>query len=55
LKYSLEQKVELGHFDDSKDSRIIPIPVAMFSETEQIYSNPQIIQEAIESIIQNEK
>jgi uncharacterized cofD-like protein len=51
LKYSLEQKVELGSFKDSKDERIISVPLAMISETDQIYSDPKVIQKTIQDLI----
>ncbi len=55
LKYSLEQKVELGSFKDTQDSRIIPVPLATVSKSEHIYSDPKIITETIGGILQNEK
>lgn len=51
LKYSLEQKVELGMLRDSKDSRIISIPLARISESNQIYSDPYAIMKAVKSLI----
>lgn len=51
LKYSLERKVELGLFEDSHDSRIVPVPLAMFSESDQIFSDPKVIKETIEKLI----
>jgi uncharacterized cofD-like protein len=51
LRYSLEQKVELGLFKDSHDPRMISIPMAIISESNQIVSNPEIIKESLEKII----
>lgn len=53
LKYSLEQKVELGSFEDSRDKRIIAAPLATISTSDQIYSDPKIIAETIQTIITN--
>lgn len=52
LKYSLERKVELGLFAHSDDGRMIPAPLAMVSEEGQILSDPMIIQNVIEKLIQ---
>ncbi len=54
LKYSLEQKVELGSFKDSKDPRILHMPLATVSKSGQIYSDPKIIKKSFEKIL-NEK
>lgn len=51
LKYSLERKVELGLFEGSNDSRMIPVPLAMVSESDQLYSDPKVIKETIQKII----
>lgn len=53
LKYSLEQKVELGKFKVTKDSRIMSVPLATISESGQIYSDPKIINKTIKKIINN--
>lgn len=49
LKYSLEQKVELS-LESSQDKRIISAPLATISVEDQIYSDPKVIQESIQSI-----
>jgi uncharacterized cofD-like protein len=51
LRYSLEQKVELGLLKDSGDPRMIPIPMAIVSETNQIMSSPKIIKDILEKIL----
>ena len=51
LKYSLEQKVELGSLNDSEDVRIISVPLALISETHQIFSDPKVIQKSIQDLI----
>ena len=51
LKYSLEQKVELGLLENSHDQRIISVPLAIVCESGQIFSNPKIIKETILGII----
>jgi uncharacterized cofD-like protein len=50
LKYSLERKVELG-FASENDPRIIPAPLAMINEEDQILSDPQVIRKVIEKLI----
>ncbi|MDQ5957964.1 MAG: hypothetical protein QG665_305, partial [Patescibacteria group bacterium] len=54
LKYSLEQKVELGDFKDTNDKRVISVPLAVISESDQIYSSPEIIGQTIETILKND-
>lgn len=51
LKYSLEQKVEFGNFKDEEDSRLISVPLATISESDQIYSDPKVITAAIKDLI----
>lgn len=51
LKYSLERKVELGLFENSNDPRLMPVPLAMVSEADQVLSDPVIIKEAVQKII----
>lgn len=50
-RYSLEQKVELGGFKDSDDSRIISVPLATISKSGQIYSDPEVIAKTLQTII----
>ena len=51
LKYSLERKVELDSSGEHPDPRMIPVPLAVISETEQICSDPQVIRETIRTLI----
>jgi uncharacterized cofD-like protein len=51
LKYSLEQKVELGSFKSSNDSRIISAPLAVVLEDNQIFSNPEVIEQIMKKIL----
>ena len=51
LKYSLEQKLELGLIQNGHDERIIPIPLAMISETDRILSDPKAMKEAFLDIL----
>ena len=51
LKYSLEQKVELGSLGDLKDERMISIPMAIISESDQILSSPEAIKNAVQMIL----
>lgn len=50
LKYSLEQKVELGRWENSLDPRAIPVPLAIVTAGGQIFSDPQVIKETVEKI-----
>ena len=50
LKYSLESKVELGGLKDSHDSKIIFVPLAFVTKAGQIYSDPKVIKNTLESI-----
>ncbi|MCK9597173.1 YvcK family protein [Candidatus Pacearchaeota archaeon] len=54
LRYSLEQKVELGFLKNSNDSRVIEAPLVMISETNQVYSDPKIIKKIIQNILKND-
>lgn len=54
LKYSLERKVELGLLENPNDSQMIPAPLARISELDQIYSDPKVIRETIQKILQLE-
>jgi uncharacterized cofD-like protein len=50
LEYSKEQKVELGSFAHSNDSRIVFAPLALITE-EKIYSDPEIIKKTLTPIL----
>lgn len=50
LKYALEQKVELGSFSDFHDPRVIKAPLAEFSESGRVTSNPEELRKTIEQI-----
>lgn len=50
LKYSLEQKVELGLLENSIDTRTIAVPLALITKTGQIFSDPQVIRETLDGI-----
>ncbi len=50
LKYSLEEKVEMGLSKDLKDPRIISAPLAVVSESDKVFSNPKIIKNILEKI-----
>ncbi|MDZ7726248.1 MAG: gluconeogenesis factor YvcK family protein [Candidatus Campbellbacteria bacterium] len=52
LRYSLERKVELKT-SDGEDPRIIPSPLATFTESGQIFSSPEVIREEILKLLQN--
>jgi uncharacterized cofD-like protein len=53
LRYSLEQKVELGFLKNLNDSRIIGAPLVMISKNNQIYSDPKIIRKVIQTLLKN--
>jgi len=50
LRYSLEEKVEMGLSKDLKDPRIISAPLAIVSESDKVFSNPKIIKNILEKI-----
>jgi len=50
LKYSLEEKVEMGLSKDLKDPRIISAPLAVVSESDKVFSNPKVIKDILEKI-----
>lgn len=54
LKYALERKVELETERGARDPRIIACPLAMISETDQIYSNPETIRQVVYDLIREE-
>ena len=47
LKYSLEQKVELESFENPNDPRIMSVPLALISESEQILTDPKKLADAM--------
>ncbi len=51
LLYSLEQKVELGTYKDAQDPRMIPVPMAKISESNQVVSDPEVIRTALKTLI----
>lgn len=51
LKYSLEQKVELGLLNATEDSRIVEAPLALITEEDQILSSPVEIKKVLEPIL----
>lgn len=53
LKYSLENKVELGALDGSNDPRIKYVPLAMVGDDERVYSDPEVIRRAISEIMKD--
>lgn len=52
LKYSLENKVELGALDGSDDPRIKYAPLVMVGDDERVYSDPKIIRETVLEILE---
>ncbi|MEI6552992.1 MAG: gluconeogenesis factor YvcK family protein [bacterium] len=52
LKYSIEQKVEFGLLDGTLDSRVIPAPLVMITESEQVLSNPKTMEDVFRKLIQ---
>jgi uncharacterized cofD-like protein len=51
LNYSLEQKVELGDFLDTNDIRMIPVPLALVNENDQIVSDPIVLMHSLQKLL----
>ncbi|MFZ1074876.1 MAG: gluconeogenesis factor YvcK family protein [Minisyncoccia bacterium] len=47
LKYSLEQKVELDSFKNPRDPRIVSVPLAMISESDQVLTDAVALRKTI--------
>lgn len=51
-KYSMERKVELSPSDGISNLNLIPVPIALVLENEQIVSDPEIIKETFCKILE---